>query len=183
MAQQRGETAAGCALAIALLAVVFWPVVLTVLGVVITLGVVVWLASVHRFGQLKTICEAAQRRFGGDVCLVDGRYGVVRLTDRHGRPELPEIGLIDMKRVALEPGTWISPPLFEEVQKTLAEGPPRADGHHRLNDLIAHSARILDQSEKGENALLLIAVQAAPDQGGEGAVEIEYPDPFQDSLP
>ncbi len=25
-----------------------------------------------------------------------GRYGVVRLKDRHGRPELPEIGLIDM---------------------------------------------------------------------------------------
>ena len=38
-----------------------------------------------------------------------GRYGVVRLKDRHGRPELPEIGLIDMKRVTLEPGTWISP--------------------------------------------------------------------------
>jgi primosomal protein N' (replication factor Y) len=51
-----------------------------------------------------------------------GRYGVVRLKDRHGRPELPEIGLIDMKRVTLEPGTWISPPLFEEVAKTLAEG-------------------------------------------------------------
>lgn len=91
MAQQRGETAAGCALAIALLAVVFWPVVLTVLGVVITLGLVVWLASVHRFGQLKTICEAAQRRFGGDVCLVDGRYGVVREIELHGDATQPKL--------------------------------------------------------------------------------------------
>ena len=51
-----------------------------------------------------------------------GRYGVVKLKDRHGRPELPEIGLIDMKRVKLEPGTWLSPPLFEQVSETLASG-------------------------------------------------------------
>ncbi len=51
-----------------------------------------------------------------------GRYGVVKLKDRHGRPELPEIGLIDMKSVALEPGAWISQPLFEQVEATLASG-------------------------------------------------------------
>lgn len=94
MAEQRGETAAGCALAIALLAVVFWPVVLTVLAVAITLGLVVWLASAHRFGQLNTICEAAQRRFGGDVCLVDGRYGVVRQIERQGDATQPKLVLV-----------------------------------------------------------------------------------------
>jgi primosomal protein N' (replication factor Y) len=51
-----------------------------------------------------------------------GRYGVVKLKDRHGRPELPEIGLIDMKAVKLEPGAWISQPLFEQVEATLAAG-------------------------------------------------------------
>lgn len=51
-----------------------------------------------------------------------GRYGVVKLKDRHGRPELPEIGLIDMKSVKLEPGVWISQPLFEQVEATLASG-------------------------------------------------------------
>ena len=55
-----------------------------------------------------------------------GRYGVVRLNDRHGRPELPEIGLIDMKRVTLGAGTWISPPLFEAVKTTLGERRPGA---------------------------------------------------------
>ncbi len=51
-----------------------------------------------------------------------GRYGVVRLKDRHGRPELPEIGLIDMKRAALQPGSWISEPLFSQVKETLDGG-------------------------------------------------------------
>ncbi len=51
-----------------------------------------------------------------------GRYGVVRLRDRHGRPELPEIALIDMKTATLEPGTWISEPLREQVKQTLDSG-------------------------------------------------------------
>ena len=51
-----------------------------------------------------------------------GRYGVVKLKDRHGRPELPEIALIDMRHVKLQPGSWISDPLFEAVTATLASG-------------------------------------------------------------
>jgi len=73
-------------------------------------------------GKFPVVLSSATPSLETLVNVDRGRYGVVRLTDRHGRPELPEIGLIDMKRVALEPGTWISPPLFEEVQKTLAGG-------------------------------------------------------------
>jgi primosomal protein N' (replication factor Y) len=51
-----------------------------------------------------------------------GRYGVVHLKDRHGRPELPDIGLIDMKQAKLEAGTWISEPLAAEIGQTLASG-------------------------------------------------------------
>jgi primosomal protein N' (replication factor Y) len=51
-----------------------------------------------------------------------GRYGVVKLADRHGRPELPAIGLIDMKREALQPGSWLSTPLVQAVQATLDAG-------------------------------------------------------------
>mgnify|MGYP006284352669 CR=1 FL=1 len=94
MAEQRGETAAGCALAIVVLSLVFWPVVLTVLGVVVALGLVVWLASAHRFGQLNTICETAQRRFGGDVCLVDGRYGVVSQIELQGDAAQPKLAVV-----------------------------------------------------------------------------------------
>jgi primosomal protein N' (replication factor Y) len=73
-------------------------------------------------GKFPVVLSSATPSLETLVNVDRGRYGVVRLKDRHGRPELPEIGLIDMKRVALEPGTWISPPLFEEVAKTLAEG-------------------------------------------------------------
>jgi primosomal protein N' (replication factor Y) (superfamily II helicase) len=51
-----------------------------------------------------------------------GRYGVVKLRDRHGRPELPEIGLIDMKAEKIETGNWLSDPLVAQVSATLASG-------------------------------------------------------------
>ena len=73
-------------------------------------------------GKFPVVLSSATPSLETLVNVDRGRYGVVGLKDRHGRPELPEIGLIDMKRVALEPGTWLSPPLFEEVTKTLAEG-------------------------------------------------------------
>ena len=73
-------------------------------------------------GKFPVVLSSATPSLETLVNVDRGRYGVVRLKDRHGRPELPEIGLIDMKRATLEPGTWISTPLFEEVAKTLAEG-------------------------------------------------------------
>jgi len=51
-----------------------------------------------------------------------GRYGLVKLRDRHGRAELPEIGLIDMKTAKLDPGSWLSPQLADSVAATLASG-------------------------------------------------------------
>ncbi len=73
-------------------------------------------------GKFPVVLSSATPSLETLVNVDRGRYGVVRLTDRHGRPELPEIGLIDMKRVALDPGTWISPPLLEAVKTTLDEG-------------------------------------------------------------
>lgn len=51
-----------------------------------------------------------------------GRYGIVKLMDRHGRPELPQISLIDMKAEKIEPGTWLSEKLAGNVAATLAAG-------------------------------------------------------------
>ena len=73
-------------------------------------------------GKFPVVLSSATPSLETLVNVDRGRYGVVRLMDRHGRPELPEIGLIDMKRVASETGTWISPPLFDAVKATLAEG-------------------------------------------------------------
>ena len=73
-------------------------------------------------GRFPVVLSSATPSLETLVNVDRGRYGVVRLKDRHGRPELPEIELIDMKRVTMEPGAWISPPLFEAVKKTLDEG-------------------------------------------------------------
>ncbi len=51
-----------------------------------------------------------------------GRYEVVKLNDRHGRPELPEIKLVDMRQQQMEAGSWLSPPLLENVTQALAAG-------------------------------------------------------------
>jgi primosomal protein N' (replication factor Y) len=51
-----------------------------------------------------------------------GRYAVVKLKDRHGRPELPETHLIDMTMAKLEPGRWLSPQLAEATTTTLQAG-------------------------------------------------------------
>jgi primosomal protein N' (replication factor Y) len=73
-------------------------------------------------GKFPVVLSSATPSLETLVNVDRGRYGVVRLMDRHGRPELPEIDLIDMKRVTSEAGMWISSPLFDAVTKTLAKG-------------------------------------------------------------
>ena len=73
-------------------------------------------------GKFPVVLSSATPSLESLVNVDRGRYGVVRLKDRHGRPELPEIGLIDMKTVKLDPGSWLSQPLFEQVEATLAAG-------------------------------------------------------------
>lgn len=51
-----------------------------------------------------------------------GRYASVKLRDRHGRPELPEIRLIDMRVAPAPSGSWLSEPLLAEVRTALDAG-------------------------------------------------------------
>ena len=73
-------------------------------------------------GKFPVVLSSATPSLETLVNVDRGRYGVVRLKDRHGRPELPEIGLIDMKRAGPDSGAWISPLLSEAVRKTLENG-------------------------------------------------------------
>ncbi|WP_395685238.1 primosomal protein N' [Aestuariivirga sp.] len=73
-------------------------------------------------GRFPVVLSSATPSLETLVNVDRGRYGVVHLKDRHGRPELPEIGLIDLKRTSPEPGHWLSPQLLAEVGKVLAEG-------------------------------------------------------------
>ncbi|NJM29127.1 MAG: primosomal protein N' [Rhizobiales bacterium] len=73
-------------------------------------------------GQFPVILSSATPSLESLVNVDRGRYQLVKLNDRHGRAELPEIGLIDMRTVKLEPGSWLSPELRGEVEKTLQSG-------------------------------------------------------------
>jgi hypothetical protein len=94
MADQRGESAAGCLLGLAFLALMFWRVVVSVLAIGLVLAALVWAVAAHRFGQLRGITLAASRRFVGDVCRVDGRFGVVRVLELQGTLTQPRIALV-----------------------------------------------------------------------------------------
>ncbi len=51
-----------------------------------------------------------------------GRYRHVRLPDRYGGAQLPDLAAIDLRRFALPPGRWISAPLERMARETLAAG-------------------------------------------------------------
>ena len=47
-----------------------------------------------------------------------GRYRWLRLSDRHGSAQLPDIDLIDLREHPPEPGRWLSPPLVRALAET-----------------------------------------------------------------
>jgi primosomal protein N' (replication factor Y) (superfamily II helicase) len=73
-------------------------------------------------GKFPVILSSATPSLESIVNVDRERYGVVKLKDRHGRPELPETTRIDMTREKLEPGMWLSAPLVTAVSETLASG-------------------------------------------------------------
>ena len=73
-------------------------------------------------GKFPVILSSATPSLESLVNADRGRYGHVKLVDRHGRAELPEIDLIDMRVTPLETGAWLSTPLIENITTTLASG-------------------------------------------------------------
>jgi len=51
-----------------------------------------------------------------------GRYERLHLPERHGVAELPDVTLIDMRRTPPPRGKWLSPPLTQALEATLAGG-------------------------------------------------------------
>ena len=73
-------------------------------------------------GKFPVILSSATPSLESLVNADRGRYGHVKLMDRHGRPELPEIDLVDMRIAPLEAGAWLSAPLIDNITSTLASG-------------------------------------------------------------
>src|SRR5208283_711960 len=52
----------------------------------------------------------------------NGRYRWLRLSDRHGAAELPQIQLIDLRETPPEHGRWLSAPLIKAMAETYGRG-------------------------------------------------------------
>jgi len=51
-----------------------------------------------------------------------GRYRWLKLADRHGAAQLPDVTLVDLRETPLEPGRWLSRPLVQAMAETYARG-------------------------------------------------------------
>ena len=56
------------------------------------------------------------------VNATSGRYHWLKLPERHGLANMPEIRMIDLRQTHNEPGAWLSSPLREALAATLSSG-------------------------------------------------------------
>jgi primosomal protein N' (replication factor Y) (superfamily II helicase) len=73
-------------------------------------------------GKFSVVLASATPSLESIVNVDRKKYDVVKLEDRHGRPELPEIKLLDMRAQKLEAAQWLSEPMINAVRQTLDVG-------------------------------------------------------------
>ena len=75
-----------------------------------------------RLGQFPAVLVSATPSLETAVNARDGRYGISHLPARHGGAQLPDVVLVDLKEQTPPRGTWLSPLLTAELEKTFAAG-------------------------------------------------------------
>jgi primosomal protein N' (replication factor Y) len=73
-------------------------------------------------GRFPVVLASATPSLESLVNVDRGRYAAAHLADRHGRPELPQVKLIDMRAEKTASGAWLSDPLVTKVGATLEAG-------------------------------------------------------------
>ncbi len=73
-------------------------------------------------GDFPIVLASATPSLESQVNVDRERYRAVHLPARHGKAELPEIELIDLRAHHPETGQWLSQPLEEAITQTLEEG-------------------------------------------------------------
>ena len=73
-------------------------------------------------GKFPVVLASATPSLESLVNVERGRFQYLRLENRHGAAELPEIELIDMKAEGLKAGQWLSGRLIAAVEETLSKG-------------------------------------------------------------
>jgi len=75
-----------------------------------------------RIENIAAVLASATPSIESRVNAEQGRYGWLRLPERHGGRALPQLVAIDLRRSAPERGKWISPALAQAMTETLAAG-------------------------------------------------------------
>lgn len=75
-----------------------------------------------RFSQATCILASATPSLETEINTLSGKYHHIHLSTRYGGASMPDIKLVDMRKVKLAPQTWISPPLQKALTKTLERG-------------------------------------------------------------
>jgi primosomal protein N' (replication factor Y) (superfamily II helicase) len=73
-------------------------------------------------GRFPVVLSSATPSLESLVNVDRGRYAHVCLADRYGRPELPPIELVDMRREQLSAGRWLAESVADAVAATIAAG-------------------------------------------------------------
>ncbi|MEI8321258.1 MAG: primosomal protein N' [Alphaproteobacteria bacterium] len=72
-----------------------------------------------RFEQCPVVLASATPSLETLKNILDEKYEHLTLTERHGEAQLPDVQLVDMKKVEMA-SKWISKPLFDAISKGLA---------------------------------------------------------------
>lgn len=73
-----------------------------------------------RLSQAACVLASATPSLETELNVRSGRYRHIHLADRYGGAEMPEVKLIDLKKVRTKGQSWISTPLREALQETFA---------------------------------------------------------------
>jgi primosomal protein N' (replication factor Y) len=75
-----------------------------------------------QLSQATCILASATPSLETESNVLSGKYHSIQLTSRYGEAEMPEVKLLDMRKVKMAPQTWISPLLRGALEKTLHRG-------------------------------------------------------------
>jgi primosomal protein N' (replication factor Y) (superfamily II helicase) len=75
-----------------------------------------------RFSQATCVLASATPSLETEINVLSGKYHHIHLSTRYGGASMPDIKLVDMRKVKLAPQTWISPPLQKALTTTLERG-------------------------------------------------------------
>ncbi len=78
-----------------------------------------------RLSQATCVLASATPSLETELNVLSGKYRSIHLSDRYGGAEMPEVKLIDLRKirkVKTTPYEWISPPLREALNETLDKG-------------------------------------------------------------